>query len=73
MAQVVAVTLIRRYRPGYSPAVQMAYPVTSVVAFAGWAFILGPAASSLFYGDLRWQHSASSRTYGGAGTTGMAV
>jgi len=42
MAQVVAVTLIRRYRPDiHRPFKMWLYPVTSVVAFAGWAFILG--------------------------------
>jgi amino acid transporter len=46
MAQVVAVTMIRRYRPDIHRPFQMwFYPVTSVIAFAGWAFIL--AASGL--------------------------
>ena len=46
MAQVVAVTLIRRYRPDIHRPFQMwFYPVTSIIAFAGWAFIL--AASGL--------------------------
>jgi amino acid transporter len=46
MAQVVAVTMIRRYRPDIHRPFQMwLYPVTSVIAFAGWAFIL--AASGL--------------------------
>ena len=46
MAQVVAVTMIRRYRPDIKRPFQMwFYPVTSVIAFAGWAFIL--AASGL--------------------------
>jgi amino acid transporter len=46
MAQVVAVTMIRRYRPDIQRPFQMwFYPVTSVIAFAGWAFIL--AASGL--------------------------
>ncbi len=41
MAQVVAVTMIRRYRPDIQRPFQMwFYPVTSVIAFAGWAFIL---------------------------------
>ena len=46
MAQVVAVTMIRRYRPDIQRPFQMwFYPVTSVIAFAGWAFIL--AASGM--------------------------
>jgi amino acid transporter len=46
MAQVVAVTMIRRYRPDIQRPFQMwFYPATSVIAFAGWAFIL--AASGL--------------------------
>jgi len=46
MAQVVAVTLIRRYRPDIRRPFQMwLYPVTSIIAFAGWGFIL--AASGL--------------------------
>jgi amino acid transporter len=46
MAQVVAVTLIRRYRPDIQRPFKMwFYPVTSIIAFAGWAFIL--AASGL--------------------------
>lgn len=46
MAQVVAVTLIRRYRPDIQRPFQMwFYPVTSVIAFAGWGYIL--AASGL--------------------------
>jgi len=46
MAQVVAVTMIRRYRPDIQRPFQMwFYPITSVIAFAGWAFIL--AASGL--------------------------
>jgi amino acid transporter len=46
MAQVVAVTMIRRYRPDIHRPFQMwFYPLTSVIAFAGWAFIL--AASGL--------------------------
>jgi amino acid transporter len=46
MAQVVAVTLIRRYRPDIHRPFQMwLYPVTSIIAFCGWAFIL--AASGL--------------------------
>jgi amino acid transporter len=41
MAQVVAVTMIRRYRPDIQRPFQMwFYPVTSVIAFAGWGFIL---------------------------------
>jgi amino acid transporter len=48
MAQVVAVTMIRRYRPDIQRPFQMwLYPVTSVIAFAGWAFIL--VASGLKY------------------------
>jgi amino acid transporter len=46
MAQVVAVTLIRRNRPDIHRPFQMwLYPVTSIVALAGWGFIL--AASGL--------------------------
>jgi len=46
MAQVIAVTLIRRYRPDIHRPFQMwLYPVTSMIAFAGWGFIL--AASGL--------------------------
>lgn len=46
MAQVVAVTLIRRYRPDIQRPFKMwLYPVTSIIAFGGWAFIL--AASGL--------------------------
>ncbi|MGC2195066.1 MAG: APC family permease [Terriglobales bacterium] len=46
MAQVVAVTLIRRYRPDIRRPFQMwLYPLTSIIAFAGWGFIL--AASGL--------------------------
>ena len=46
MAQVVAVTLIRRYRPDiHRPFKMWLYPVTSIIAFLGWAFIL--AASGL--------------------------
>jgi amino acid transporter len=46
MAQVVAVTMIRRYRPDIQRPFHMwFYPVTSVIAFAGWAFIL--AASGM--------------------------
>jgi amino acid transporter len=46
MAQVLAVTLIRRYRKDIHRPFQMwLYPVTSIIAFAGWAFIL--AASGL--------------------------
>ena len=46
MAQVVAVTLIRRNRPDIERPFRMwLYPWTSVVAFGGWAFIL--AASEL--------------------------
>jgi amino acid transporter len=41
MAQVVAVTLIRRYRPDIHRPFQMwFYPVSSIIAFAGWGFIL---------------------------------
>jgi amino acid transporter len=48
MAQIFAVTLIRRRRPDIVRPYKMAfYPVTSIVAFLGWAFIL--AASGLPY------------------------
>jgi amino acid transporter len=41
MAQVVAVTLIRRYRPDIKRPFQMwLYPLTSIIAFGGWGFIL---------------------------------
>jgi len=46
MAQVVAVTMIRRYRPDiHRPFKMWLYPVSSIIAFGGWAFIL--AASGL--------------------------
>lgn len=46
MAQVVAVTLIRKYRPDIQRPFQMwFYPVTSTIALCGWGFIL--AASGL--------------------------
>jgi len=73
MLRSVALTLIRRYRPDiHRPFKMWLYPVTScIVAFAGWAFILGASGLKFILWDLRWQHSASSRTYGGRGTTGM--
>jgi amino acid transporter len=41
LAQVVAVTLIRRNRPDIQrPFSMWAYPYTSIVAFGGWLFIL---------------------------------
>jgi amino acid transporter len=41
MAQVIAVTLIRRSRPDIARPFHMPlYPVTSVVAFLGWLYIL---------------------------------
>jgi amino acid transporter len=41
LAQVVAVTLIRRYRKDIlRPFAMWAYPVTSVIAFGGWLYIL---------------------------------
>jgi amino acid transporter len=41
MAQVVAVTLIRRNRPDIERPFRMPlYPVTSIVAFLGWFYIL---------------------------------
>ena len=41
LAQVVAVTLIRRNRPDIvRPFSMWAYPYTSIVAFGGWLFIL---------------------------------
>lgn len=41
MAQIVAVTLLRRNRPDIVRPFQMPlYPVTSIVAFLGWLFIL---------------------------------
>ena len=41
LAQVVAVTLIRRNRPDISrPFSMWAYPYTSIIAFGGWLFIL---------------------------------
>lgn len=46
MAQVVAVTLIRKYRPDIHRPFQMwFYPYSSIIAFAGWGFIL--AASGI--------------------------
>jgi amino acid transporter len=48
MAQVIAVTLIRRNRPDIVRPYSMAlYPVTSAVAFLGWLYIL--VASGLPY------------------------
>ena len=48
MAQVVAVTMIRKYRPDiHRPFKMWLYPVTSIIAFAGWGFIL--AASGIKY------------------------
>ncbi len=48
MAQVVAVTMIRRNRPDIHRPYQMAlYPATSVIAFLGWLYIL--VASGLQY------------------------
>ena len=41
MAQVVAVTLIRRYRPDIERPFRMwLYPLPSIVAFGGWLYIL---------------------------------
>jgi amino acid transporter len=41
MAQIVAVTLIRRNRPDIERPFRMPlYPVTSIVAFLGWFYIL---------------------------------
>lgn len=48
MAQVIAVTLIRRNRPDIPRPFQMPlYPLTSIIAFLGWAYIL--AASGARY------------------------
>ncbi len=48
MAQVVAVTMIRRNRPDIHRPYKMAlYPATSVIAFLGWLYIL--VASGLQY------------------------
>jgi amino acid transporter len=48
LAQIVAVTLIRRNRPDIVRPFRMPlYPATSVVAFLGWTYIL--AASGLRY------------------------
>jgi amino acid transporter len=48
MAQILAVTLIRRKRPDIARPYRMAlYPVTSVIAFLGWLYIL--IASGLPY------------------------
>ena len=48
MAQVIAVTLIRRNRPDlYRPYEMALYPLTSIVAFLGWLYIL--VASGLEY------------------------
>jgi amino acid transporter len=48
MAQILAVTLIRRKRPDIVRPYRMAlYPVTSVIAFSGWLYIL--IASGLPY------------------------
>jgi len=41
MAQILAVTLIRRNRPDIARPYRMAlYPATSVVAFMGWLYVL---------------------------------
>jgi amino acid transporter len=48
IAQVVAVTLIRRNRPDIARPFQMPwYPLTSAVALLGWLYIL--IASGRFY------------------------
>ncbi len=48
LAQIVAVTLIRRTRPDIvRPYSMWGYPLTSVIAFAGWLFIL--VASGISY------------------------
>ena len=48
MAQIIAVTLIRRNRPDIARPYRMAlYPLTSVIAFLGWLYIL--IASGLPY------------------------
>jgi amino acid transporter len=48
MAQILAVTLIRRNRPDIVRPYRMAlYPVTSIIAFLGWLYIL--IASGLPY------------------------
>jgi hypothetical protein len=48
VAQVIAVTLIRRYRPDIVRPFSMPwYPMTSIVALLGWLFIL--VASGLAY------------------------
>jgi len=48
MAQIVAVTLIRRRRPDIARPFRMPlYPLPSVVAFAGWLYIL--VASGVSY------------------------
>ena len=47
MAQIVAVTLIRRNRPDIARPFRMPlYPVTSVVAFLGWLYILVASGTS---------------------------
>ncbi|MDQ6678857.1 MAG: amino acid permease [Acidobacteriota bacterium] len=53
MAQVVAVTLIRRNRPDIERPFKMwLYPWTSVVALAGWAFILAASDIRIIAGGL---------------------
>jgi amino acid transporter len=48
MAQVVAVTLIRKMRPEIARPFQMPlYPLTSIIAFLGWLYIL--VASEIAY------------------------
>jgi len=48
MAQIIAVTLIRRNRPDIVRPYRMAlYPLTSIIAFLGWLYIL--VASGLPY------------------------
>src|SRR5205823_908483 len=42
MAQALAVTLIRRYRPEIQlPFKMWLYPLPSIIAFVGWVYILG--------------------------------
>jgi amino acid transporter len=53
MAQVIAVTLIRRNRPDIARPFQMwLYPWTSIVALGGWAFILLASDWRMILGGL---------------------
>lgn len=53
MAQVLAVTLIRRNRPDIKRPFEMPlYPVTSIIAFLGWLYILVASGASYIVSGL---------------------